>query len=149
MINVSNFAANNLKIDKKSCKDIDTYYIAYVDKNLDWNANSVNPLYLTINKVHDYVSRGKYTKLLVNDKEGAVLKYNQVFVDIKHHIEKINENGVIYDFGFDKIKFSTYDNLPSGKFIYFSTMTDVIRCVFKQVGYYYPQVYLDDCLYQI
>ena len=141
MINVLNFEANNLKIDKKNCKDIDTYYIGYVDKNLDWNVNSENPLYLTINKVHGYVSREKYTKLLVNDKEDSVLKYNQVFAGIKHHIKKINDNGVIYDFVFDKIKFSTYDNLPSGKFIYFPTMTVVIRCVFKQGGYYYPQVY--------
>ena len=28
-------------------------------------------------------------------------------------------------------------------------MTVIIRCVFKQNGIYYPQVYLDDCLYQI
>ena len=48
-----------------------------------------------------------------------------------------------------KIKFLTDDSLPLGKLIYFPKMTVVIRCVFKQDGIYYPQVYLDDCLYQI
>ena len=31
LINVLNFEANNLKLDKKSWKDIDIYYIRYVD----------------------------------------------------------------------------------------------------------------------
>ena len=34
LINVLNFEASNLKIDKKKTwKDIDIYYIGYVDKN--------------------------------------------------------------------------------------------------------------------
>ena len=47
LINLSNFEANNLKLDKK----IDICYIRYVDKNKpsDWKVNSVNPLYLIIN----------------------------------------------------------------------------------------------------
>ena len=53
MINVLNFMPINLKLDEKTSKDIDIYYIAYVDKNIpkDWCVNSVNPLYLIINKV--------------------------------------------------------------------------------------------------
>ena len=50
---------------------------------------------------------------------------------------------------YNKIKFLRYDSLPLGKLIYFPTITVVIRCVFKQNGIFYPQVYLDDCLYQI
>ena len=33
--------------------------------------------------------------------------------------------------------------------IYFPTLTVVIRCVFKQGDLFYPQVYLDDALYQL
>ena len=53
LINVLNFEPINLKLDKKTWKDIDIYYIGYVDKNKqeDWCVNSVNPLYLIINKV--------------------------------------------------------------------------------------------------
>ena len=35
LINVLNFEPNNLKIDKKSWKDINIYYIGYVDKKPD------------------------------------------------------------------------------------------------------------------
>ena len=33
LINVLNFEPINLKLDKKTWKDIDIYYIGYVDKN--------------------------------------------------------------------------------------------------------------------
>ena len=56
---------------------------------------------------------------------------------------------VNFNSDYDKIKFLTDDSLPLNKLIYFLTLTVVIRCVFKQDGVYYPQVYLDDCLYQI
>ena len=37
---------NNLKLDKKTWKEIDNYYIGYFDKNKleDWCVNIVNPL---------------------------------------------------------------------------------------------------------
>ena len=46
LINALNFEPINLKLDKKTWKDIDIYYIGYVDKNKseDWCVNSVNPL---------------------------------------------------------------------------------------------------------
>ena len=33
LINLSNFSMNNLELDKKTWKDIDIFYIGYVDKN--------------------------------------------------------------------------------------------------------------------
>ena len=52
MINIANFA-NLLKIDKKSYKNIDIYYIRYIIMNdSDYvKINSVNPLYLIIDEV--------------------------------------------------------------------------------------------------
>ena len=44
-----------------------------------------------------------------------------------------------------KLNFLSDDSLPLNKLIYFLTITVIIRCVFKQNGVYYPQVYLDDC----
>ena len=53
LINALNFEPINLKLDKKTWKDIDIYYIGYIYKNIpeDWKVNSVNPFYLMINKV--------------------------------------------------------------------------------------------------
>ena len=33
LINLSNFEGSNLKLDKKTCKDIDIYYIGYVGRD--------------------------------------------------------------------------------------------------------------------
>ena len=84
------------------------------------------------------------------DKGDAVSKKNDhAFSGIKYHIGK-NENGeVVYSSDHNEIKFLTDDSLPLGKLIYFPTLAVVIACVFKQNGIYYPQVYLDDALYQI
>ena len=76
-------------------------------------------------------------------------KWNQVFNAIRYHINKIDNNEFNFDNDFDKISFVSNENLPLGKLIYFPTLTVVIRCVFKQGDLFYPQVYLDDALYQL
>ena len=48
-----------------------------------------------------------------------------------------------------KNKFLSDDDIPLNKMIYFPTATVIIRCIFEQNRMYYPQVYLDDCLYQV
>ena len=51
MINIENFHLNLLKVDEKSHKDIDIYYIGYIaiKKFGDCeNVHGVNPLYLII-----------------------------------------------------------------------------------------------------
>ena len=51
MINLNDFNSSLLKVDKKSNKDIDIYYIGYITiKKIDEyeNIHSVNPLYLII-----------------------------------------------------------------------------------------------------
>ena len=53
MINIEDFNPNLLKIDKKSYKNIDIYYIGYITmKDSEYvKINSVKPFYLIINKV--------------------------------------------------------------------------------------------------
>ena len=48
MINIKDFDPNLLKIDKKSYKNIDIYYIGYITVKDSYyvEINSVNPLYL-------------------------------------------------------------------------------------------------------
>ena len=50
MDNIKNLDPNQIRIDRKSCKNIIIYYIGYITmKDLDnVNINSVNPLYLII-----------------------------------------------------------------------------------------------------
>ena len=154
LINVLNFEPNNLKLDKKTWKHIDIYYIGYVDKNKpeDWKVNSVNPLYLIINKA--FCSAGeengiKYLKIEKNHCDPVLNKWNQVFDSIKYHIKKIINEEVNFNDDFNKIKFISDDSLRLDNLIYFPTLTAVIRCAFKQGDLFYPQVYVDDALYQL
>ena len=156
-------------------KDIDICYIGYVDKNKpgDWCVNSVNPLYFMINRVFCFVGEKDGIEDLKIDErnkkvEDSILSiWNKVFSAIKYNIKKNNPECLLteckgfpdceifsdfkvnFEDDFDKIKFVNSDNLPIGKLIYFPAITVVIRCVLKQGDFFYPQVYLDDALYQL
>ena len=106
-------------------------------------------MYLIVNKVFCFVGEKNGVKYLRIDKSEALNKWNQIFSGYKYHINKTDNSGVKFDSDFDKIKFVTNHNLPLGKLIYFPTLTVVIRCVFKQGDIFYPQIYLDDALYQL
>ena len=56
MIYIENFDSQLLKIDTKSYKNIDIYYIGYITiKDFDYvRINNVNPLYLIIGKADGY-----------------------------------------------------------------------------------------------
>ena len=48
-----------------------------------------------------------------------------------------------------KIKFNSGDDLPLNKLLKFHSITLVIRSVFEGDGKFYPQVFLDDTLYEL
>ena len=48
-----------------------------------------------------------------------------------------------------KNKLNSDDGLPLNKPLRFHTMTIIIRSVFEEGGKPYPQVYLDECLYEL
>ena len=48
-----------------------------------------------------------------------------------------------------KIKLNTDDNIPLKKIIYLPTTTIIIRSITKKDDKYYPQRFIDDCLYEI
>ena len=128
LMNVLNFEASNLKTDKK---DIDIYCIGYVDRKPEWDVNSVNPLYLIINRVYGSISAKNGYKSLTTDKGDSVLKkYDQVFSGIKYHIKKIDSKEINFNSDYHEIKFLSEDSLPLNKLIYFPTLSIVIRCEF-------------------
>ena len=68
MINIKNFDARLLKIDKKSYKNIGIYNIRYITiKTIDdcENIYSVHPLYLLINHVNGYIEEKGMNKYLI------------------------------------------------------------------------------------
>ena len=47
-----------------------------------------------------------------------------------------------------KINFNSDDILSLNKILKFRHMTIIVRSVFEEDGKYYPQVFLDECLYE-
>ena len=96
-INLKDFDARLLKVDKKDYKEIDIYYIGYVTvkkiANCN-NINSVNPLYLMIDKMIGHFEEKSGNKYLVlNDVDEikeVSKKYKEVWDGIKKETEKIN-----------------------------------------------------------
>ena len=69
IINIKNFDPNNIKIDEKSYKNIYIYYIEYVTiKDSKYvKINSVNHVYLILNKMNGYfeeINKSKYLTLV-------------------------------------------------------------------------------------
>ena len=48
-----------------------------------------------------------------------------------------------------KIKFDSDDKLPLNKILKSRVLTIIIRNIFEKDDKYYPQIFLDDCLYEI
>ena len=72
-----------------------------------------------------------------------------VWDEIKNEIKAINgckENN--YGKDYIKIKFNSDDDLPLNKPLKFYLMNIIIRPVFEEDGELYPQVFLDDALYE-
>ena len=79
-INLKDFDARLLKVDKKNYKEIGIYYIGYVTvkkiANCN-NINSVNPLYLTINEMIGHFEEKNENKYLVLDDVMKIKKFQR------------------------------------------------------------------------
>ena len=77
-------------------------------------------------------------------------KYEEVFSGIKKEIEAINEGKeMYYEKHYVKIVVNTDDDVPLNKKLKFPSLTIIIRCIFQNGKKLYPQIYLDECLYEL
>ena len=149
---------NLSKIDKNHYKGVNIYYIGYITiKKTDdcENIHCANPLYLLVSYASGYIEEKKGNKYLifddsVNRNKGLLKKYPDVWDGIKNEIKAINgakEN----DYGKDymKIEFNSDGDLPLKKLPKFHAVTIIIRSVFEEGGKIYPQMFLDDALYEL
>ena len=128
------------------------------------NINIVNPLYLIINEMIGHFecnsiecnsveekNKIKYLVLDEIDENKEVLnKYKEVWEGIKKEIETINSGEKIaYGKDFLKIRFESNDDLPLNKPIKLRLLKIIIRSAFSENGKFYPQLFLDDALYEL
>ena len=111
---------------------------------------SVNPLYWIINHKNGFIEEkhgSKYLIIYFSDDEMFSKSKN---FGTKFLIQKISNDDFI-EYGKDHMrnKTGTDDSLPLNESSKFLTMTIVIRLVFKEDGKLYPQIDLNECLYEL
>ena len=113
----------------------------------------MNPLYFGITHANGYLEEINENKYLIFDSidenKELLKKYNDVFKGIMDKIKEINSDECDYEKDYMKIKFYSDDDLPLNKPLKFHYMTITIRSVFKEDSKLYPQVFLDDTLYEL
>ena len=146
IIFIDDFDIKFVKINKRESRiEADIYYISYAVNKLEYDTNSVKPLYLSVKSLLGRVEKidGSSDKYLVIDKS------NIKVINIFNTLRKYFEDKVILDKidGFDKIRFSSDIDLPLDTLIQFKILTIIIKCIIKKDDKYYPEIYLDECLY--
>ena len=159
IINIEDFNPGLLKINKKSYKNIDICYTGYItvkDISDCGSINSANPLYFIVGKADGHIEEKNGNKYLVFDsayKNKEVLKkYSELWDKIKNLIKTMDGKPSEYGKDLMKIKFSLNDNMPLNKTLKLHNLVFirvVVRSVFEEDGKYYPQVFLDECWYEL
>ena len=112
----------------------------------------MNPLYLLIDHVNGYIEEKGVTKYLAfatDENKELLKKYNDVWNGTKNKIKEISSSKRDYEKDYMKIKFNSDYDLPLIKPLKSHLMTITIRSVFEEDGKLYPQVFLDNTLYEL
>ena len=156
MIYLENFDETFVKVlQRESRIDTDIYYVSYEVKSSE--NKRVNALYLTVRDLLGKIelikgSKDKY--LVIDDSNKKVLDvFDKLFKHVGAKIDKINSddffsikanNNII---GYNKLRLCTDLELPIDKLIEFHSLTVVVSCVIKKGGKFYPEIYVDEGIF--
>ena len=155
IIDLDEFDGSKIKVDKKNFNEIGKYYLGYEYKKkiTECNViNSVNPLYLRIIDMKGQFKKRKGDNvwyLIIFGDADVLRKFANIWKSIRAKIEE-NTGGIVqYDKDYMKTKFESNDNLPTGNIVNMHQVTIIVRSIFAQNGTFYPQLCLDDALYEL
>ena len=147
-IYIYDFDINLVKIFKRESKiGVNIYYIGCMLKP-DYD-NTITPLYLVINRLFGFIEQIEGS----SDRYLVVSINNEIIINIFNKLWKFIENKIISDDSNNKIKeyyklrFDSDLYLPTKTLIEFRMLTININCVIEKDNEYYPEIYLDECLY--
>ena len=149
---------NSLEIIKTESRiGANIYCTGYV-LNPDYDYDTINPLYFVINRLIGYIEEieGSSDKYLVVAKsvrnKDIISVLDMVWGSIENKVEdKINPipnnypNIKIKDH--DNFRFNSDIDLPLNTSIEFRSLVINVSCVIEKDNEYYPEIYLDECLY--
>ena len=152
IINLDEFDGSKIKVDKKNLVTLLFIILAMNIRkklqNVINKINSVNPLYLRITDMKGQFKKGKddnvWYLIIFGDTDVSRI-YANIWISIRAKIIKMIKN----DKNYMRIKFERDDNLPRDRLVNISLSTTIIRSIFAQNNKFYPQLFLDDTLYEI
>ena len=155
IIDFDEFDGIKIKVDKKKFNDTCIYYLGYEYKKKirECNViNDVNPLYLNIKDMKGQFKKGKSDNvwyLIIFGDADVLRKIANIWKSIRAKIEE-NKGGIVqYDKDYMKITFESNDNLPIDNTDNMHQVTIIIISVFAKNGKFYPELFLDDALYEL
>ena len=140
IIYINDFNKDSLEIIKRESKiGVNIYYIKY---------STLRPFYFVINRLIGYITeiKGSRDKYLVVFNSLHNKKINMSLYNIWESIkDQINPNIKIKNW--NKFRFNSDMDLPLKKMIEFRSLVINISCIIEKDNEYYPEIYLDECLY--
>ena len=106
----------------------------------------VNPLFLIIHSATGHFQEKNDDKYLILDSRN---KYEEVWSRIRLEIKTINGGEELFYEKNYSIGIDTDDDFPLNKPLKFPTLTIIIRYILQEGEKLYPQIYLDECLYEL
>ena len=137
---------DSLKITKRELRIGANIYYTRCALNLD--NDTIIPLYFVINRLIGYIEEidGSSDKYLVVPSsvrnKNIISVLDMVWASIE---DKINPGIKIKDY--NKFRFNSDIDLPLNTIIEFRSLVINISCVIEKDNEYYPEIYLDECLY--
>ena len=129
----------SFRYQKNSSKDIDIYYINYIQENL----NSSNLLGVKINSATGNFKEKNDEKYLILD---STKEYESVWSEIRSETKRINDGEkVFYEKNYCEIGINTEDNLPLKESLKLLTLIVNINLILQADNKLYLQVCLDEC----
>ena len=103
-----------------------------------------------INVYFEEINGNKYlTPVPTNESEEKIKKYEELWIKIRDLTRSVTTKSDDYDEKYTKIDFNSDDELPLNKMIKIPVMVIAVGAIFYENSKYYPQVFLDECLYEL
>ena len=125
--------------------DVNIYYIGY-KPDID---DTITPLYFFVDRLFGFIEQTEGS----NDRYLVVSTNNKMIINILNKLWKFIENKIISNDSNNKIKEyykSRFDSdiyLPLDTLTEFHSLKIIVSCVIEKDNEYYPEIYLDACLY--
>ena len=143
---IDDFDVNSLRITKKESRTGANIYYTRCALNLD--DDIIIPLHFLIDRLIGFIeeidgSNDKYLVVVSSLRNEKIIDtLDKVWLSIK---DKINPSIKIKDY--NKFRFNSDIDLPVNMIIEFRSLLINVSCIIEKDNEYYPEIYLDDCLY--